>query len=43
MIIGSPAKVVKSLSPEQIEGIGKSAPGYVNNAKRFNKDLKKID
>jgi carbonic anhydrase/acetyltransferase-like protein (isoleucine patch superfamily) len=43
MIIGSPAKVVKSLSPEQMEGISKSAPGYVMNAKRFNKDLKKID
>ena len=43
MIIGSPAKVVKSLSDEQIAGISKSAPGYVMNAKRFNKDLKKID
>ena len=43
MILGSPAKVVKTLSPEQIAGINKSAPSYVLNAKRFNKDLKKID
>ncbi len=43
MILGSPAKVVKSLTPEQIAGINQSAPRYVLNSKRFNKGLKKID
>jgi carbonic anhydrase/acetyltransferase-like protein (isoleucine patch superfamily) len=43
MILGSPAKVVKELSPEQIAGINQSAPRYVLNAKRFSEGLKKID
>jgi len=43
MILGSPAKVVKTLTPEQISGINQSAPRYVLNAKRFKEGLKKID
>ena len=42
MIMGSPAKVVRELSAEQIEGIRTSAKNYVLNAKRFQSDLKKI-
>jgi len=39
MVLGSPAKVVKELSPEQIAGLELSARGYVDNFKRFNKDF----
>ena len=42
MIIGSPAKVVKDLTPEQITGIGQIAGRYVKNAQRYIKTLKKI-
>ena len=42
MIIGSPAKAVKELSPEQIAGIGEIAGRYVKNAQRYIKTLKKI-
>jgi carbonic anhydrase/acetyltransferase-like protein (isoleucine patch superfamily) len=43
MILGSPAKVVKMLSPEQIERLKLSALHYVENAKRYKAGLKKID
>lgn len=42
MILGSPAKVVKSLTPEQIEGLRRSAAHYVDNARRYKTGLKKI-
>jgi carbonic anhydrase/acetyltransferase-like protein (isoleucine patch superfamily) len=42
MILGSPAKAVKQLSPEQIEGLKKSAQHYVQNAARYKSGLKKI-
>ncbi len=42
MILGSPAKVVKQLSPEQIEGLERIAQGYVRNAERFRHGLKRI-
>ncbi|MPN08273.1 Protein YrdA [bioreactor metagenome] len=42
MILGSPARVVKQLSPEQIEGLRRSAQGYVENARRFKKGLHRI-
>jgi carbonic anhydrase/acetyltransferase-like protein (isoleucine patch superfamily) len=42
MIIGSPAKAVKQLSPEQIEGLKRSAHGYIANAARYKAGLKKI-
>ncbi|ANJ00442.1 gamma carbonic anhydrase family protein [Polynucleobacter wuianus] len=42
MIIGSPAKAVKELSPEQIAGIGQIAGRYVKNAQRYIQTLKKI-
>ena len=42
MIMGTPAKVVRQLTPEQIEGLRMSAKHYMNNAKRFHNGLKKI-
>jgi len=43
MIMGSPAKLVRSLTEEQIAGLRRSAQGYVANARRFRATLKKID
>lgn len=42
MIMGAPAKVVRQLSPEQIDGLRRSAEHYVDNARRFKSGLKKI-
>lgn len=42
MIIGSPAKAVRQLSPEQIEGLKRSAQHYIENAQRYRAGLKKI-
>jgi carbonic anhydrase/acetyltransferase-like protein (isoleucine patch superfamily) len=43
MILGSPAKVVRQLTPEQIEGLRRSAQNYMKNAKRFKTGLKRIE
>ena len=43
MILGSPAKVVKQLTPEQMNGLMQSAKHYVDNAKRFKAGLKRLD
>ncbi len=42
MIMGTPAKVVRQLTPEQIEGLRQSARHYIDNARRFHAGLKKI-
>ncbi|MFC7462847.1 gamma carbonic anhydrase family protein [Hydrogenophaga defluvii] len=42
MIIGSPAKAVRQLTPEQIEGLKRSALHYTENADRYRKGLKKL-
>jgi carbonic anhydrase/acetyltransferase-like protein (isoleucine patch superfamily) len=42
MILGSPAKVARMLTPEQIEGLRRSAGHYIDNAQRYRKGLKKI-
>ncbi len=42
MILGSPAKVVRQLTPEQIEGLQRVAKHYVQNALRYKAGLKKI-
>jgi carbonic anhydrase/acetyltransferase-like protein (isoleucine patch superfamily) len=42
MILGSPAKVVKTLTPEQMNGIEDIAGRYVKNAQRYQQTLKKI-
>jgi carbonic anhydrase/acetyltransferase-like protein (isoleucine patch superfamily) len=40
MILGSPARVVRTLSAEQIEGLRQSAQHYVDNARRYRNGLK---
>lgn len=42
MIIGSPAKVVRQLTAEQLQGLRQSADHYVANAQRFKTSLSKI-
>ena len=42
MILGSPAKVVRSLTPEQLQGLRQSADHYVANAQRFKATLNKV-
>ena len=42
MIFGSPAKLVRQLTPEQVAGLDRSAEHYVENARRFRSGLKKI-
>ena len=42
MILGSPAKAVRQLTPEQIEGLKLSAQHYMDNARRFRAGLKKL-
>ena len=42
MILGSPAKVVRALTPEQIAGLARATSHYVNNARRFRLGLRKL-
>jgi carbonic anhydrase/acetyltransferase-like protein (isoleucine patch superfamily) len=42
MILGTPAKAIRALAPEQIAGIKKSAAVYVENARRYAADLKPV-
>ena len=43
MILGSPAKAVRQLTPEQIEALRGSARHYIDNARRFKAGLRRID
>jgi carbonic anhydrase/acetyltransferase-like protein (isoleucine patch superfamily) len=42
MILGSPAKAVRPLTPGQMEGLRQSARHYVENARRFQAGLRKL-
>ncbi len=42
MIMGSPAKVVRSLSREQMQGLRQSAKHYIENAQLFRNSLHKL-
>jgi len=42
MIMGTPAKVVRQLTPEQIQGLRESAKRYIENAHRYKAGLKKM-
>ena len=42
MILGSPARVIRQLTPEQIEGLKMSAQHYMDNARRYKAGLKKL-
>lgn len=40
LVVGSPAKVKRTLSEEQVEGLRQNAEHYVENMRRFNQSLK---
>lgn len=42
MILGSPARVVKPLTAEQIQSLRQSAQHYIDNARRFKAGLRKL-
>ncbi len=42
LIVGSPARVVRELTPEQIEGLRHSADQYVAYGRRFAQDLRAL-
>jgi carbonic anhydrase/acetyltransferase-like protein (isoleucine patch superfamily) len=42
MIMGSPARVVRQLSMEKLEGLRRGAQGYIDNAHRFRAGLNRI-
>lgn len=42
MILGSPAKVVRPLTDDEIAGLRRSAQSYVANARRFRAGLQKV-
>mmetsp|Transcript_32054 Transcript_32054/g.106114 ORF Transcript_32054/g.106114 Transcript_32054/m.106114 type:complete len:187 (+) Transcript_32054:25-585(+) len=43
LVIGAPAKVVRTLTEDQIKGLTASAAHYVENAERFRQDLAPVD
>ena len=42
LIMGSPAKAVRQMSPEQIEGLKMFGQHYIENSARYKKGLKKL-
>lgn len=42
MIMGSPARLVRQLPPERIEGLRRGAQAYVENARRFRTGLNRL-
>jgi carbonic anhydrase/acetyltransferase-like protein (isoleucine patch superfamily) len=42
LIIGAPARVIRTLEPAQVEKMGGAARSYMRNGPRFKKGLKKI-
>jgi carbonic anhydrase/acetyltransferase-like protein (isoleucine patch superfamily) len=42
LIVGSPVKVLRELTPAQIEGLKASARHYMNNSRLYATELKKI-
>jgi carbonic anhydrase/acetyltransferase-like protein (isoleucine patch superfamily) len=42
MILGAPAKVLRDLTPQEIQGIETSAAIYVGQAGRYAKGLKPV-
>jgi carbonic anhydrase/acetyltransferase-like protein (isoleucine patch superfamily) len=43
IIVGTPARVTKQLSPEQVESLKANAAHYVENARRFKADLAVVE
>src|SRR5215213_2676596 len=42
LIVGAPAKVIRELNPEALEGLRRSAANYVRNAEKFRSGLRVI-
>src|SRR3978361_2237241 len=42
LIIGSPARVIRTLDPAQVTAMGSAARFYVSNGARFSKGLRKV-
>ena len=42
LVMGTPGKVVKQLTPEQVEKLGSAALGYVQNSARFRQECRLI-
>jgi carbonic anhydrase/acetyltransferase-like protein (isoleucine patch superfamily) len=42
LILGAPARVIRTLDPAQIAAMGSAAKFYVGNGPRFKNGLKKI-
>jgi carbonic anhydrase/acetyltransferase-like protein (isoleucine patch superfamily) len=43
LIVGSPAKIVRDLTPEEIARIGSVAPQYVERAQRYQREMQPQD
>ncbi|MFS2150496.1 gamma carbonic anhydrase family protein [Rhizobium sp. Rhizsp42] len=43
LIVGSPARAIRTLDDKAIEGLKRSAEKYVGNWQRFARDLKRLD
>ena len=43
LVVGSPGKIIKELTEEQIEGLKSSANHYVENSQRFKNEIRPID
>lgn len=42
LIIGSPARVIRTLEPDQVQNIGRDAKSYQHNGPRYKNGLRKI-
>jgi carbonic anhydrase/acetyltransferase-like protein (isoleucine patch superfamily) len=42
LIVGAPAKLIRTLDEKAIEGLKRSAEGYVRNWRRFKRDMRPI-
>jgi carbonic anhydrase/acetyltransferase-like protein (isoleucine patch superfamily) len=42
LIIGAPARAIRTLEPDQVQNMGRAAQSYQRNGPRFRKGLKKI-
>lgn len=42
LVMGSPGKVVRTLSPEEVNALKGGAQHYVDNAHRFAQDLRQL-
>lgn len=43
LVVGSPGRIIRQLSDDDIARLGESAGGYVRNAARFRGELKRLD